>query len=99
MSMAGLNRREFLKASSAAFAALPGAACLARPLPVRSPYASAIPEHEAGTLVNDVHSQLNATRVAAIAKPATVDEIGALLASARSAGRTVTFAGGRHAMG
>jgi FAD/FMN-containing dehydrogenase len=95
--MPNLNRRDFLKASSAALAALPG--CIARPLPVRSHYGSAIPERETATVVNDVHSQLNATRVDAIVKPATLDEIRTCLAGARSAGKSVSIAGGRHAMG
>ena len=95
--MADLNRRNFLRASSAALAALPG--CIARPVPVRSPYASAIPEHETATVLNDVHSQLNATRVDAIVKPATLDDIHTCVADARSAGKSVSIAGGRHAMG
>ena len=97
--MRKLNRRDFLKASSAALAALPAAACVARPLPVRSPYASAIPDRETGTLVNDIHSQLNATHVDAIVKPRDVAEVCAAIAGARSAGRAISVAGGRHAMG
>ena len=31
----------------------------------------AIPDRETATVVNDIHSQLNRTRVAAIVKPAT----------------------------
>src|SRR2546426_6483016 len=93
-----MNRRGFLKASSGALAVLP--ACIARPMPVRSPFASAIPDEEtAGALVNDVHSQLNATRVDAIVKPRDADELIAALGCARSAGRPVSVAGGRHAMG
>ena len=95
--MAELNRRHFLKLSSAPVATLPG--CTAHPLPVRSPCASAIPGREATTVVNDIHSQLNATRVDAIVKPATLAEIGACLAHARAAGKSVAIAGGRHAMG
>ena len=93
-----LNRRDFLK-SSAALAVLPLAGCVARPLLVRSPYESAIPEHDAGVLVNDVHSQLNATRVASIVTPRTVDELRQAIAGAKGAGRSVSIAGGRHAMG
>ncbi|MEP6593720.1 MAG: twin-arginine translocation signal domain-containing protein, partial [Acidobacteriota bacterium] len=61
-----ISRREFLKTSSLAAASLPLAGCVARPLPVTSPYASAIPAVPADLLVNDVHSQLNATRVDSI---------------------------------
>jgi FAD/FMN-containing dehydrogenase len=93
-----ITRRDFIKAS-AAVAALPVAACVPRPFPVRSPNASAIPDRDRSSLVNDVHSQLNATQVDRIVKPATVDEVRAAIAAARSAGKSVSIAGGRHAMG
>jgi FAD/FMN-containing dehydrogenase len=66
---------------------------------VHSPYASAIPERDPGTLVNDVHSQLNATRVASIVKPGTVDELRRTIIEAKAAGQSVSVAGGRHSMG
>jgi FAD/FMN-containing dehydrogenase len=93
-----MNRRDFLKAS-AALAALPVAGCIAKPIRVGSPYASAIPEHDAGLLVNDIHSQLNATRVASVVKPRTVDELRKALVEAKAAGQSVSVAGGRHSMG
>ena len=96
--MADINRREFLKVSTAA-AALPVAGCIARPIAVRSPYASAIPDADAGLLVNDIHSQLNATQVSAIVKPRTVADVQAAVVRARSSGISVAVAGGRHAMG
>ena len=97
-----MNPRDLLNASSAALTAWPAAASLARPLPVRSPYASAIPDDETsetGTVVNDVHSQLNATRVGAIVKPRDVEQLTEAIARARRAGTPVSVAGGRHAMG
>ncbi len=97
--MAEMNRRDFLRASSAALATLPIAGCVKHPMPVHSPYASAIPEHEAGTIVNDVHSQLNATHVDSIVKPRDVAELRAAIVNARSAGKSISVAGGRHAMG
>jgi FAD/FMN-containing dehydrogenase len=93
-----MTRRDFLKAS-AALAAPSAAACVARPMRVHSPYASAIPERDPGTLVNDVHSQLNATRVASIVKPGTVDELRRTIIEAKAAGQSVSVAGGRHSMG
>jgi FAD/FMN-containing dehydrogenase len=54
---------------------------------------------DAGVEVNDVQSQLNATRVDRIATPATVDEIRTVLRDAKRAGKAVCLAGGRHAMG
>ncbi|MEO8520896.1 MAG: FAD-binding oxidoreductase [Acidobacteriota bacterium] len=94
-----ISRREFLKTSSLAAASLPLAGCVARPLPVTSPYASAIPAVPADLIVNDVHSQLNATRVDSIVKPATADALQSAIARARAAGLPVSVAGGRHAMG
>jgi FAD/FMN-containing dehydrogenase len=52
-----------------------------------------------GILVNDVHSQLNSTRVYRIAAPTGLDSVRALLASARKEKRPVCIAGSRHAMG
>jgi FAD/FMN-containing dehydrogenase len=93
-----ITRRDFIKVSAAA-AAMPVAACVPRPFPVRSPSASAIPDRDQGLLVNDVHSQLNATRVDAVVKPGIVDEVRAAVFRARSQGKSVSIGGGRHAMG
>ena len=68
-------------------------------MPGRSPYGSMVPDRLDDTLVNDVHSQLNATRVAAIVRPSSVDELSAAVEAARRAERSVCVAGGRHAMG
>jgi len=95
-----VSRRRFLKLSSAALPGLAGGACIARPLPVRSPYGSLIPADEtATTVVNDIHSQLNATRVGDIVKPERVDDLAAAVLDARARGLPVSVAGGRHAMG
>jgi FAD/FMN-containing dehydrogenase len=50
-------------------------------------------------LVNDVHAQLNATRVERIVTPTSRDEIGAVVRAARQAGARLAVSGGRHAMG
>jgi len=50
-------------------------------------------------LVNDVHSQLNSTRVFRIATPTSVDAVRGLLSAARKERRPVCVSGGRHAMG
>ncbi len=52
-----------------------------------------------GIEVNDVQSQLNATRVHRIIKPKSLDEIQAALRDAQRERRAVSVAGGRHAMG
>jgi FAD/FMN-containing dehydrogenase len=94
-----MDRRQFLKTSSLALAAVPVGGCIARPGPMRLAGASGIPLRDRGTLVNDVHSQLNATRVAAIVQPANVGEARAAVVAARAAGTPICVAGGRHAMG
>jgi FAD/FMN-containing dehydrogenase len=69
------------------------------PMPAGSPEMSAIPDRETATLVNDVHSQLNETRVAAIVKPHNLVELREALATAARSDQTISIAGGRHAMG
>jgi FAD/FMN-containing dehydrogenase len=54
---------------------------------------------EGGTVVNDIHSQLNATCVDSIVAPRDVDHLAATVARAGATGKTVSIAGGRHAMG
>ena len=92
------SRRRFL-AASAAVAAAGAGGCIARPLAPRPVYRSEIPDDTTRTLVNDVHSKLNATRVAAIARPSTADDLARAVDDARSTGRAISIAGGRHAMG
>ena len=52
-----------------------------------------------GVIVNDLHSQLNATRVHRIVEPETLDAVRHTLRAARREQRAVCIAGGRHAMG
>ncbi len=52
-----------------------------------------------GELVNDVHSRLNETAVDEIVPVGLLEEIGVALGHARRAGKPVSIAGGRHAMG
>ena len=51
------------------------------------------------TGVNDVHSQLNRTRVAAVTRPTSVRELQAAVRHAREKGLPLSICGGRHAMG
>ena len=53
----------------------------------------------AALLVNDVHSQLNATRVARLEQPLSTKEVGAAVRAAAAAGQAVSLCGARHAMG
>ena len=50
-------------------------------------------------IVNDVHAQLNATRVEGIVAPRTVAELRRAILLAGAAGIPVSIAGGRHSMG
>ena len=58
-----------------------------------------LPPRDIGLVVNDVHPQLTATRVAAIVQPRTIDELCEAVRDAQRSGRAVSIAGGRHAMG
>src|SRR2546426_11757616 len=52
-----------------------------------------------GVVVNDIHSQLNATRVESIVKPATIPEIQDVVRRAKRQKKAISITGGRHAMG
>jgi FAD/FMN-containing dehydrogenase len=80
-----ISRREFLAGSIALTAS-----SAARRLPE--------PEPES-ILVNDVHSQLNPTRVLGISQPGSLEDVQKLVRTARKDGRIISIAGGRHAMG
>ncbi len=79
----GLSRRRFLGAAGM---------LAARPSAFLRPSAG-------GVLVNDVHSQLNPTRVADIVSIDSVETLRRAIGRARREGRSVAIAGGRHAMG
>ena len=74
-----------------------GATALLATLP-RAPFAT-----PAGarwpTVVNDLHSRLNPTRVAAVEQPSSVGELRHLVRAAASNDTEISLAGGRHAMG
>ncbi len=52
-----------------------------------------------GTLVNDIHSQLNETRVERVIAVESESALRRAIRAARRAGKSVSIAGGRHAMG
>jgi FAD/FMN-containing dehydrogenase len=65
-----------------------------------SSYASARRAAEAGyLLVNDIHSQLNPTRVLGILQPRSLEDVQRIVRNARKDRKTISIAGGRHAMG
>jgi FAD/FMN-containing dehydrogenase len=79
-----ISRREFM-AGSVALAASSASKRLA-------------PEPES-ILVNDIHSQLNATRVLGISQPRSLEDVQSIVRSARKDRRVISVSGGRHAMG
>jgi FAD/FMN-containing dehydrogenase len=52
-----------------------------------------------GVTVNDIHSQLNSTRVLRILEPQSLEEVQRTVRSAAKNGKSICIAGGRHAMG
>jgi FAD/FMN-containing dehydrogenase len=80
-----ISRREFMAGSVALVAA---SRASGRP--------TAEPE---SILVNDIHSQLNSTRVAEILQPRSLEGVQTIVRTARKDRKVVSVAGGRHAMG
>ena len=54
---------------------------------------------EESTEVNDIHSQLNPTRVARVVRPRSLDQLRAAILDARREGLAVSISGSRHSMG
>ena len=50
-------------------------------------------------IVNDIHSQLNATRVSRVIKPLSASDLRATILTARAQGKAISISGGRHSMG
>ncbi len=78
-----IDRREFLKIAG-----------LTAAWPCAGAWAQA-----PGVLVNDLHSQLNPTRVDRVVEPDSLDAARAAIAAAKRESRALCIAGGRHAMG
>ncbi len=53
----------------------------------------------AGVLLNDVHARLSPTRVAALVRPRSLEELCAAVRGAGERGLSVSICGGRHSMG
>ncbi|MBC7852657.1 MAG: FAD-binding oxidoreductase [Pirellulaceae bacterium] len=81
------TRRQFLRSTVGAAAALAVTARLHGA------------DEQPGMELNDVQSQLNATRVHQVVRPTTMDQVAEVLAAAAKDNRAVSVAGGRHAMG
>lgn len=78
-----ITRREFLAGSVALY--------------IGSRYVPAWADNS--TIVNDIHSQLNRTRVDRILTPSSVAELQAAIRESNTAKKPISIAGGRHAMG
>ncbi|MEK6325462.1 MAG: FAD-binding oxidoreductase [Acidobacteriota bacterium] len=96
-----LSRREFLDflKATCAVAALPNA-FTASASAQHAPLA-AVPRTSGSSepVVNDIHSQLNATRVNRIIKPLSSNDMRSTILTAKSEGKAISITGGRHAMG
>jgi FAD/FMN-containing dehydrogenase len=80
-----ISRREFIIGSVALVAASSAAG-------------KRVPRSES-TLVNDIHSQLNSTRVLEILEPRSLEDVQNIVRTARKDRKVISVAGGRHAMG
>jgi FAD/FMN-containing dehydrogenase len=87
------TRRDFVRATVTGALAAGIASCRdpAQPSTSRQP--------APGEWVNDVHSQLNRTHVAGIARPQTREQLVQLIETAHRRGESISFCGGRHAGG
>lgn len=80
-----ISRREFIAGSVALAVTASGAKHLASETPP--------------ILVNDIHSQLNSTRVLKILEPRSLEDVQSIVRRARKDHKAISVAGGRHAMG
>jgi len=79
-----ISRREFLAGSVGLAVAATASRKLAPPESI---------------LVNDIHSQLNSTRVLKVLQPRSLEDVQTIVRSARKDRKAISVAGGRHAMG
>jgi FAD/FMN-containing dehydrogenase len=97
-----ISRRDFLEflKASCAVAALP-ATVLAEAMDwqIAPAYGETANRVGAEVFVNDIHSQLNRTRVSAVYTPNTVQDLRAILQSAKINRAPVSICGRRHSMG
>lgn len=96
-----LSRREFLDflKVTCAVGALPDA--LTRSARAQAAHLASASQSivSSEAIVNDIHSQLNKTRVNRIVRPLSFNDLRSSILTARSEGVGVSIAGGRHAMG
>ena len=88
-----VNRRDFLRVTGLLATAPVWIRDRARARPLQSPTTAF------GTFVNDIHSQLNPTRVLEIVPVATSEDLQRAIQRTAAGGHAISIAGGRHAMG
>lgn len=79
-----MDRRTFLKAAATLLASSPSTEALGK---------------TRGALVNDIHSQLNLTRVDSVVRPLTLASLRETMESVHRSRKSISLSGGRHAMG
>ena len=89
-----LSRREFLRAVGVAAGSGALVGCIGQ-----SPFDVVDRSALVPTTVNDIHSQLNLTRVAVVLRPQSESEVAAAVRNAIRRGEPVAVSGGRHAAG
>ena len=58
-----------------------------------------LPPKSESTVVNDIHSQLNSTEVSEVLQPHSLTDVQSIIRTARAGRKSISVAGGRHAMG
>jgi len=94
-----LSRRRVVQGGAGALAAALGCSSQGEGAATETASPAASTTSAPTELVNDVHSRLNATTVHRVVRPESPEEVRAAVIAARSEGRAVSIAGGRHAMG
>jgi FAD/FMN-containing dehydrogenase len=97
-----ISRRDFLEflKTSCAIAALPVSLLAKTAGQIASPTSVVAPGHMSTEIVvNDIHSQLNRTRVSGVYTPNTVQDLRAILQTAKSNRMPLSICGRRHSMG
>src|ERR1051326_9045767 len=90
---------EFLEAACAIAAWTAGLWARGNDQPAAQVNAQAVQPSSADIFVNDIHSQLNRTRVSAVYAPNTVQDLRAILQTAKARQAPVSLCGRRHSMG
>src|SRR5262245_15129386 len=96
-----VSRREFLDFLKATCAASAIPSVLLAGVGTKSTAADRASDIANGSepVVNDIHSQLNATRVRRIIRPESSQDLRRTILSARAERTSISVAGGRHSMG